>query len=117
MSDCVGFVLKPYDNDPLIGSCTYFSSFDTVAIAESNDIVAVTTVAHVPTSTQQTCGADGSCSQHVQWAKHTGVYQNPEWYPGLSSSSTFDDFHQFFYEEQISADGTLYCAMPPCASG
>merc|ERR1712066_795475 len=32
------------------------------------------------------------CYGAVTWAMDTGIFSNPEWYPDLTSSSSFEDF-------------------------
>jgi hypothetical protein len=116
--ECVGFVMEYYEGNTGRGSCTYFSDIDGI-VPEGG--TAVTTpeffsVMTTPNLTpEQTCGADDTCSGHVRWAMDTGIAQNPEWYPGLSSTSSFRDFHQSFYDRKVG-NGSPYCALPPCES-
>eukprot|EP00929_Paragymnodinium_shiwhaense_P039956 TRINITY_DN2090_c0_g1_i2.p1 TRINITY_DN2090_c0_g1~~TRINITY_DN2090_c0_g1_i2.p1 ORF type:complete len:611 (-),score=101.51 TRINITY_DN2090_c0_g1_i2:542-2191(-) len=37
------------------------------------------------------------CHEHITWAKYTGIFQNPEAYPGLNPGSSLDDFQFFFH--------------------
>jgi len=32
------------------------------------------------------------CYEHVEWAMKHGITSNPEWYPGLTPNSTFEEF-------------------------
>jgi len=48
-----------------------------------------------------------ACYEDVAWAKSQGIFSHPEWYPGLSASSTFEEFQQNLYEKGI-------CAYMPC---
>lgn len=50
------------------------------------------------------------CHNAVSWAKKDGIYGHPDWYPGLSSSSSFEDF-----QAVLAAKGTGGCVMP-CGS-
>jgi len=38
------------------------------------------------------------CYDAVQWAMATGIETNPEWYPGLSSSSRFEEFQAVLHK-------------------
>lgn len=38
-----------------------------------------------------------ACYSHANWGKTTGIYAHPEWYPGLTGNSTFEDFQAFLY--------------------
>jgi len=38
-----------------------------------------------------------ACYNEVRWAMHDGVAGNPAWYPGLSTSSSFDEFQMFLH--------------------
>jgi len=47
------------------------------------------------------------CHRHVMWAMLSGIHEHPEWYPGLSSSSTFREFQQLLH-----AGGFPECKAP-----
>lgn len=51
------------------------------------------------------------CWTSVQWAAHTGVLQNPEWYPGLNRTSSYMDFIHHFAKNPANTDG---CVVPQC---
>eukprot|EP00928_Gymnodinium_smaydae_P029736 TRINITY_DN2230_c0_g2_i2.p1 TRINITY_DN2230_c0_g2~~TRINITY_DN2230_c0_g2_i2.p1 ORF type:complete len:726 (-),score=100.48 TRINITY_DN2230_c0_g2_i2:291-2468(-) len=34
----------------------------------------------------------GKCAEDIRWAMEEGIRKHPDWYPGLSSASSFDDF-------------------------
>lgn len=38
-----------------------------------------------------TAVAGDSCFGHVEWAMSTGFPNHPEWYPGITAASTFED--------------------------
>ena len=47
----------------------------------------------LPTTGACFTATDGdACFGAVTWAMSEGVLTNPDWYPGLSASSTFEDF-------------------------
>eukprot|EP00931_Biecheleriopsis_adriatica_P035136 TRINITY_DN20237_c0_g1_i1.p1 TRINITY_DN20237_c0_g1~~TRINITY_DN20237_c0_g1_i1.p1 ORF type:complete len:578 (-),score=55.32 TRINITY_DN20237_c0_g1_i1:126-1859(-) len=52
-----------------------------------------------------------SCHFAVTWAKNEGIYQNPEWYPGLTASSSFAAFQCVLHA--IEADGGV--CQKPCS--
>lgn len=41
-----------------------------------------------------------TCFMHVNWAMERGVRTNPEWYPGLTPQSTFDEFQAKLHEDE-----------------
>mmetsp|Transcript_38056 Transcript_38056/g.68773 ORF Transcript_38056/g.68773 Transcript_38056/m.68773 type:complete len:353 (+) Transcript_38056:57-1115(+) len=47
------------------------------------------------------------CYDAVQWAKKDGIYGHPDWYPGLSSSSSFEAF-----QAVLASKGKSGCQMP-----
>merc|ERR1712232_418359 len=38
------------------------------------------------------------CCKAVKWAMQHGVYEHPEWYPGLTSMSSLNQFQKFLHE-------------------
>jgi len=70
-----------------------------------------TTTTTATTTTSQECccvASEGSpCFDEVTWAMTDGVHSHPEWYPGLSSTSTFVEFQQAVYES-----GGTTCPAP-----
>jgi len=42
------------------------------------------------------------CYDDVTWAKDKGIFEHPEWYPGLDATSTFTDFQQHLYSNELS---------------
>merc|ERR1712056_110046 len=48
-------------------------------------------------STCQAAVPGTECFQDVIWAMSHGMQQHPEWYPGLSTSSNFDEFQAFLH--------------------
>lgn len=48
-----------------------------------------------------------ACWDSVSWALASGVYEHPEWYPGLSGSSSSADF-----QAQMAQRGQSGCPMP-----
>lgn len=55
-----------------------------------------------------TAVAPEKCHKEVRWAMTQGIHSNPEWYPGLTASASFEDFqahiHRTSHEHQ--------CPMP-----
>jgi len=47
------------------------------------------------------------CFEGTMWAMQTGISSNPEWYDGLTASSTFEEF-----QKVLHAGGHSGCAMP-----
>eukprot|EP00929_Paragymnodinium_shiwhaense_P047057 TRINITY_DN23892_c0_g1_i1.p1 TRINITY_DN23892_c0_g1~~TRINITY_DN23892_c0_g1_i1.p1 ORF type:complete len:604 (-),score=94.42 TRINITY_DN23892_c0_g1_i1:606-2336(-) len=52
------------------------------------------------------------CLKATEWAKNTGFHRHPDWYPGLTSESTFGEFQDFLYENQ--QEDTM--CVPFCAN-
>jgi hypothetical protein len=42
-------------------------------------------------------GDGDTCYDAVTWAMQDGIYANPEWYDGLSTDSSFEDFQNLFH--------------------
>ncbi|CAK0881584.1 unnamed protein product [Prorocentrum cordatum] len=49
------------------------------------------------------------CHKEVLWAMQTGIHENPSWYPGLTSNSSFEDFQTFLHTLDKLRNT---CAMP-----
>jgi len=49
------------------------------------------------------------CYAQLQWARSDGIYAHPEWYPGLTASSSIPEF-----QKVVSGSGDSKC-LPPCA--
>jgi len=47
-----------------------------------------------------TVAKDEPCYWAVTWAFKHGLKKHPEWYPGLTADSTFEDFQQFYHTTQ-----------------
>mmetsp|Transcript_31994 Transcript_31994/g.68135 ORF Transcript_31994/g.68135 Transcript_31994/m.68135 type:complete len:440 (+) Transcript_31994:72-1391(+) len=56
----------------------------------------------------QTAEEGSVCHGEVQWAMTKGMSENPQWYPGLSSSSSFADFQAYLYTRKDKQ------CPPPC---
>jgi len=52
-----------------------------------------------------------ACYSAVTWAKDIGIASNPSWYPGLSSSSRFEEFQEFLHATKANSG---VCASRPC---
>lgn len=50
-----------------------------------------------------------TCYKHVEWAMSEGIFSNPQWYPGLSSSSSFEEFQNLLHKTKAN-DGA--CPLP-----
>eukprot|EP00928_Gymnodinium_smaydae_P055392 TRINITY_DN38955_c0_g1_i1.p1 TRINITY_DN38955_c0_g1~~TRINITY_DN38955_c0_g1_i1.p1 ORF type:complete len:524 (-),score=70.54 TRINITY_DN38955_c0_g1_i1:236-1759(-) len=49
------------------------------------------------------CGPPtGKCADDIKWAMESGIFQHPEWYPGLTGSSSQDEFQAHFASKQLS---------------
>ncbi|CAK0848749.1 unnamed protein product [Prorocentrum cordatum] len=40
-----------------------------------------------------------ACYGKVMWAMQTGIVERPDWYPGLTRNSSFEDFQRFLHSE------------------
>lgn len=47
------------------------------------------------------------CHKNVIWGMTKGIWEHPEWYPGLTQWSTFED-----YQELLHKNPTLHCPRP-----
>lgn len=43
--------------------------------------------------------AGSKCDQTVNWAKKDGIHGNPDWFPGLTPASSYEQFQNKFYRE------------------
>jgi len=50
----------------------------------------------------ETAPPDSACQQDIRWAKSDGIYAHPEWYEGLSPSSSSKDFQKLFWMQGLS---------------
>eukprot|EP00440_Ansanella_granifera_P039220 gb/GFBE01042551.1/.p1 GENE.gb/GFBE01042551.1/~~gb/GFBE01042551.1/.p1 ORF type:complete len:615 (+),score=87.21 gb/GFBE01042551.1/:1-1845(+) len=50
-----------------------------------------------------------TCIADLDWAMQTGIFEHPEWYPSLSSTSSREDFQRFIHAE-------LGSCPEPCAT-
>lgn len=58
-------------------------------------------------------GPDAQCAEAIAWVQSKGVYENPDWYPGLGSDSSFLDVQRFLgAREQANCSR----ACEPCAA-
>eukprot|EP00122_Pirum_gemmata_P018892 Pgem_evm1s17695 len=55
-----------------------------------------------------TVRAGDACYDDVMWAMESGIYQHPEWYTGLTSRSSFEDFQRALFKKGR-------CEKIPCA--
>eukprot|EP00930_Biecheleria_cincta_P068394 TRINITY_DN5578_c1_g1_i1.p1 TRINITY_DN5578_c1_g1~~TRINITY_DN5578_c1_g1_i1.p1 ORF type:complete len:722 (-),score=112.54 TRINITY_DN5578_c1_g1_i1:260-2134(-) len=62
-----------------------------------------------PPCTCRTAQKGEACYVNTLWAETEGIYYKPEWYPGLTHSSTFEDFQSFLFETNQGS-----CEQPPC---
>ncbi|CAJ1383877.1 unnamed protein product [Effrenium voratum] len=51
-----------------------------------------------------------TCSEDITWAMTVGIYTEPEWYPGLTPTSSKDEFQLYLSE-------VLGSCPPPCQPG
>jgi len=52
-----------------------------------------------------------TCFTMVQWAMLVGIRKHPEWYPGLASGSSFEEFQSLLHRNSGSKGG---CPTAPC---
>uniref|UniRef100_A0A7S1S0T5 Uncharacterized protein n=1 Tax=Alexandrium catenella TaxID=2925 RepID=A0A7S1S0T5_ALECA len=50
-----------------------------------------------------------ACYSEVRWAKRYGIKVRPSWYPGLTRSSSFEEFQEFLFKQKKG-----HCTRPPC---
>lgn len=90
-----------------------FALKDCIEDAKSEGAIsgtAGTTTSVSPQSTSCQAALPGTqCFQDVVWAMSHGIQQHPEWYPGLSSSTSFDEFQAFLH---TSKDANRTCPAP-----
>merc|ERR1719210_2639646 len=48
------------------------------------------------------------CYDHILWALEDGFDDHPDWYPGLTKGSTFEEFQEVLYT------GGHWSCPPPC---
>ncbi|CAE8620177.1 unnamed protein product [Polarella glacialis] len=58
--------------------------------------------------------AGEACYEAVTWAMAIGISTNPQWYPGLSTSSSFDDFQNALYGSKANNGVCSTTACEPC---
>jgi len=51
------------------------------------------------------------CFEHLMWAMQAGIFQHPDWYPGLTARSAFEDFQLVLHN-----DTDTKC-LKPCPRG
>lgn len=56
------------------------------------------------------------CHDQVTWAMKSGITSNPEWYPDLTGSSSFEEFQAHLYERGHS-DCPEPCPIGGCSAG
>lgn len=78
--------------------------------------------ASVAASLQQTVCSESllhagwDCYGDVTWAQSTGIHQHPEWYHGLTASSSMEEFHLYVSQlPRCSAGQPAPCAVHQCA--
>jgi len=64
-----------------------------------------------PCSACHTAAEGEECYNDVMWAMQDGITQHPEWYPGLSISSSFEDF-----QSHLHTHGRHSNCPAPCAT-
>lgn len=53
-----------------------------------------------------------ACSEKIEWARTSGVFEHPEWYPGLGRFSTYEAFQENLHKAEKTKD---ICPKPcPC---
>eukprot|EP00930_Biecheleria_cincta_P031581 TRINITY_DN2191_c0_g1_i1.p1 TRINITY_DN2191_c0_g1~~TRINITY_DN2191_c0_g1_i1.p1 ORF type:complete len:871 (+),score=126.83 TRINITY_DN2191_c0_g1_i1:116-2614(+) len=59
----------------------------------------------------ETAKPGSNCSDSIRWAMRTGIHRHPEWFHGLDSSSTFEDFQlNYFFDRKHGCER-------PCSPG
>jgi len=125
---CVGGVVERACGEGVISSenggwKVTCGSADQQQPATSTQTQATTTApAPAPTravqpTTCRTSIAGEECHGSVTWAKETGIQLHPDWYPGLSTQSTFEDFQYLLHKgghgpDQNGASNFAGCDLP-----
>lgn len=78
--------------------------------------VQITTSETPPAASCHTALPGEKCHGEVTWAMTDGIFFKPEWYPGLSSSSSFENFQKHLHDTK-AADGACHVPCPPSTSG
>ncbi|CAK0898317.1 unnamed protein product [Prorocentrum cordatum] len=47
----------------------------------------------------ETADSHGKCSESVMWAMSHGIWEHPEWYPGLAATSSFEQFQALLHAQ------------------
>jgi hypothetical protein len=63
--------------------------------------------APAPAATCHTAVPGEECYGHAAWAHQEGIRSSPQWYPGLSLESSFEDF-----QEHLWTNGLYECERP-----
>jgi hypothetical protein len=50
-------------------------------------------------SCSEAAGRHGKCSESVMWAMSHGIWEHPEWYPGLGATSSFEQFQALLHAQ------------------
>uniref|UniRef100_A0A7S2NT12 Uncharacterized protein n=1 Tax=Zooxanthella nutricula TaxID=1333877 RepID=A0A7S2NT12_9DINO len=66
--------------------------------------------ASAPTASCSTAHEGDQCFMHVRWAMRTGILAHPQWYPGLTVDSSFEDFQACLHK------GAHHGCPRPCKS-
>jgi len=83
----------------------YYASFASTQPVDPPDVQTTTSP---PCRTAQ---PGEECFEAINWAMTSGIVSNPEWYTGLSTSSSFEDFQDYFFSEKVNGG---VCAAPAC---
>lgn len=100
-----------YSNGTLTPLGELYSSFTGPTLYSPPPVAATTTTTTPPAC--RTAQAGEECYDSIIWAMTQGIVTNPEWYPGLSTDSHFEDFQNLFYREKTNYG---VCDAPACSS-
>ena len=100
-----------YSNGTLSPLGQLYSSFTGPRLVAPPPIAPTTTTTTIPPCRTSQVGEE--CYDAVQWAMTSGIVTNPEWYPGLTAESSFEDFQTFFFKERTLSG---VCEAPACAA-
>jgi len=90
----------------------YFTIRDSINFGQTENFGLISSCASASCKLQMAPGCytawePGECNKHVTWAKEHGIYEHPEWYPGLRAKSSFADF-----QEHLFRNGHASCPEP-----
>lgn len=102
-------------SDVPLGASTWFAYCD----GNLTDMTVTITVSGGEDRVSRACYTSvkgDACYKQVMWAMETGVVEHPEWYPGVTKDSSFEDFQQHLHgSARLSSVCPKPCFAPEAA--